>query len=72
MRRIGWAVLAALVIAGSAAARRRATASTLQDLRGETYIEGGKLLTESESLARPFRSGIPPDSGIETLAGVVD
>jgi len=43
-----------------------------QELRGETYIENGKLQTESESLAGRFRSGIPPVYGIDTLAGVVD
>ncbi|MDJ0838758.1 MAG: NAD/NADP octopine/nopaline dehydrogenase family protein [Acidobacteriota bacterium] len=44
----------------------------VQEIRGETYIENGKLLTESESLAGRFRSGIPPVYGIETLAGIVD
>lgn len=44
----------------------------VQDLRGDTYIENGRLLVESESLAGPFRSGIPPVYGIETLDGVVD
>ncbi|MDJ0838757.1 MAG: NAD/NADP octopine/nopaline dehydrogenase family protein [Acidobacteriota bacterium] len=43
-----------------------------QEIRGETYIENGKLLTESESLAGRFRSGIPPVYGIETLEGIVD
>ncbi len=44
----------------------------VQKLRGETYVEDGRLLTDSESLAGPFRSGIPPVYGIETLDGVVD
>ncbi len=44
----------------------------VQELRGESYISGGKLLAESESLAGSFRSGIPPVYGIDTLAGVVD
>lgn len=44
----------------------------VQELRGEAYIENGKLLTASESLAGEFRSGIPPIYGIETLEGVVD
>jgi len=42
------------------------------EIRGESYIEDGKLLTESESLVGRFRSGIPPVYGIDTLAGVVD
>ncbi|MEE8524053.1 MAG: NAD/NADP octopine/nopaline dehydrogenase family protein, partial [Thermoanaerobaculia bacterium] len=44
----------------------------VQDLRGESYIEDGRLLVDSDSLAGTFRSGIPPVYGIETLAGVVD
>ena len=44
----------------------------VQDLRGEAYIENGRLLIESDSLAAPFRSGIPPVYGIASLDGVVD
>ncbi len=44
----------------------------VQEIRGETYIAGGRLQTASDSLAGPFRSGIPPVYGIETLDGVVD
>lgn len=43
-----------------------------QELRGELYIEEGKLKTDSESLTGRFRSGIPPVYGIDTLEGVVD
>ena len=42
-----------------------------QELSGESYIEAGRLLTESESLAGRFRSGIPPVYGIDSLAGVI-
>ena len=44
----------------------------VQELRGETYIENGRLQVSSESLAGPLRSGIPPVYGITTLDGVVD
>ncbi|MCG8461407.1 MAG: NAD/NADP octopine/nopaline dehydrogenase family protein [Holophagales bacterium] len=44
----------------------------VQELRGERYLEDGRLVVESESLAGPFRSGIPPVYGIHTLEGVVD
>ncbi|MEM9555279.1 MAG: NAD/NADP octopine/nopaline dehydrogenase family protein [Acidobacteriota bacterium] len=44
----------------------------VQDLRGERYIENGRLQVDSESLAGRFRSGIPPVYGIHDLAGVVD
>ena len=43
----------------------------VQELRGETYIADGRLLTESAGLAGPFRSGIPPVYGIETLDDAV-
>ncbi len=43
----------------------------VQELRGEAYIADGRLLTDSDSLAGRFRSGIPPVYGIETLEGVV-
>lgn len=43
-----------------------------QELRGETWIENGRLATDGESLAGRFRSGIPPVYGIETLEGTVD
>lgn len=44
----------------------------VQELRGERYLEEGRLLVEEEGLAGRFRSGIPPVYGIETLDGVVD
>jgi hypothetical protein len=43
-----------------------------QELRGEAYIEGGRLLVESESLAGPLRSGIPPVYGMRTIEDVID
>ncbi len=43
-----------------------------QDLRGEKYLENGKLLVDSESLSADLQSGIPPVYGIETIEGVVD
>jgi len=43
-----------------------------QELRGEAYLEGGKLLVESPSLTGPLRSGIPPVYGIRTLDEVLD
>jgi len=43
-----------------------------QKLRGEAYIENGKLLVDSESLAGPLRSGIPPVYGMRTLDETVD
>jgi hypothetical protein len=43
-----------------------------QELKGEAYIEDGKLLVDSESLAAPLRSGIPPVYGMHTLDEVVD
>jgi len=43
-----------------------------QDLRGERYIEDGRLLVSSESLAGPLRSGIPPVYGMQTIEEVVD
>ncbi len=44
----------------------------VQDLRGERYIEDGRLLTEADSLAGRFRSGIPPVYGLHTIDDVVD
>lgn len=44
----------------------------VQDLRGEAYIEDGRLLVDGESLAAPLRSGIPPVYGMESIAEVVD
>ena len=44
----------------------------VQELRGERYIENGRLLVEEESLAGRFRSGIPPVYGIQTIDDVVD
>ena len=43
-----------------------------QELRGEAYIEDGKLLVDSDSLAGPLRSGIPSVYGMKTLDAVVD
>ena len=44
----------------------------VQELRGERYIEDGRLLVDEDSLAGPFRSGIPPVYGVDTVEGVVD
>ena len=44
----------------------------VQGLRGERYLEDGRLLVDSPSLADRFASGIPPVYGIHDLAGVVD
>lgn len=43
-----------------------------QELRGERYIEDGRLLVSSDSLAGPLRSGIPPVYGKQTIEDVVD
>lgn len=43
-----------------------------QELRRETYLANGKLLVDSESLAGPLRSGIPPVYGIRTIDDVID
>ena len=42
------------------------------ELRGERYIEGGRLLVEEARMTEGFRSGIPPAYGIETIDGIVD
>ena len=44
----------------------------VQELRGERYLADGRLLEDAESLTGPYRSGIPPVYGIETIDGVVD
>jgi hypothetical protein len=44
----------------------------VQELRGERYIEAGRLLVDEESLAGRFRSGIPPVYGIRTIEEVLD
>lgn len=44
----------------------------VQELTGESYIEHGELLVDGESLARPFRSGIPPVYGMRTVEEVVE
>ena len=44
----------------------------VQTLRGESYIDGGSLLVDEESLAGRFRSGIPPVYGIKALDEVLD
>ena len=44
----------------------------VQTLRGESYIDGGSLLVEEESLAGRFRSGIPPVYGMKALDEVLD
>ena len=44
----------------------------VQELRGEAYIENGKLLIEGESLAAPLRSGIPPVYGMRAIEDVVE
>ena len=43
-----------------------------QELRGEAFLEDGKLLVEGESLAGQWRSGIPPVYGISTIDEMVD
>jgi len=43
-----------------------------QELRGEAYIQDGRLLVEGDSLAGPLRSGIPPVYGMRTIDDVVD
>ena len=43
-----------------------------QELRGEDYIENGRLLVDSDSLAGPLRSGIPPVYGMRTIDDAVD
>ncbi len=43
-----------------------------QDLRGEAYLEDGKLLVDGDSLAGPLRSGIPPVYGMRSIDDVVD
>jgi hypothetical protein len=43
-----------------------------QELRGESYIEAGRLLVGVESLAGRYRSGIPPVYGFQTIDDVVD
>ncbi|MCP4203435.1 MAG: hypothetical protein GY769_16075 [bacterium] len=43
-----------------------------QELRGESYLEDGRLLIDSPSLAAPLRSGIPPVYGMRTVDDVVD
>ena len=42
-----------------------------QELKGESYLQDGRLLVDSDSLAGPLRSGIPPVYGIRTLGEVV-
>ncbi len=44
----------------------------VQGIRGERWIEDGRLLVDSPSLRADFASGIPPVYGIETIEGVVD
>ncbi len=43
-----------------------------QQLRGEVYLEEGRLLVDSDSLAGPMRSGIPPVYGMRSIEDVVD
>ena len=43
-----------------------------QELRGESYIEDGRLLVDSPSLAADLRSGIPPVYGRRSIDDVVD
>ncbi len=44
----------------------------VQELRGEAYIEDGKLLIDGPSLAGPLRSGIPPVYHLHSIEDVVD
>ena len=44
----------------------------VQGIRGERYLEDGRLLEDSPSLRDDLASGIPPVYGIDSLDGVVD
>jgi hypothetical protein len=44
----------------------------VQQLRGERYIEDGRLLVDEEGLAGRYRSGIPPVYGSRSVDEVVD
>ena len=44
----------------------------VQEVRGERWIEDGRLLVDSPSLRADLASGIPPVYGIESIDGVTD
>lgn len=44
----------------------------VQDVRGERWIEDGRLLHDRPGLSARFASGIPPVYGIESIEGVLD
>ena len=43
-----------------------------QEVRGESFIEGGKLLLDSKDLKVPLKSGIPVLYGYSTIDDCID